>query len=512
MPTSSFRKLRNRFIDAISPTSASAAATAAAREDNDVEQEEEEEEEGVEVEEDNAMEGGSEAGDLKSAEEANSDEEEEEDTPTTSSPSRVILDLIDCTCHEIITLGGDMNNSTDDNNDNDVEVEFVMPSFESYVALAQRLNYYMDLLIQGYPDAEQPKLVLEQGTDIWFRFVMAKWIIDVFTKVAYPDDYVDVIRNGRKEPRPPALMDTLPTGWTKMQQEFAELSSMLDGRGGPDMDWKRVQSLECAMEGLEALAKLKSQLRDILEEIESGGKKKKSVAAFNFGRVIKYDAQYRAASDKITNRLQKCGSAEYYANLFIPLDRFQSDINAEQRPSTIAGWEHAINAILEDIEEAITHAEFPLNQFKIEFLDILKDWETSYLPQPALFKVGYFKYAEGDAPGAERSHRSRDNGGGKSSGGKRVRKEPNRFTPSTPTKKSAASSPAKSRSPIKKRTRRGCRVPFTEVEKECLLKGVQKFGVGHWAEILHHFQDVFEVAGRNNVDLKDLYRNLSKAT
>ncbi|KAL7445970.1 hypothetical protein ACHAXH_009618 [Discostella pseudostelligera] len=500
MPTR-FRQLRNRIIEAISPPATAAAAdTDEVGEDDDVEEEEE-----VDNEEEDKM-------DDESAEEVNADDEDD-DTPPTSSPSRVILDLLDSTSHEIITLGGDMN-STD---------KFTMPAFESYVTLAQRLNYYMDLLIQGYPNADQQQLqqpseqqeqpmVLEQGSDIWFRFVMAKWIVDVFTKVAYPDDYVDVIRNGRKQPRPTALMDTPPEGWAQMRQEFAEVSSMLNDRGEHEMEWERVQSLECAMEGFEALAKLREQLRDILDEIDSGANRNKPVSAFNFGCVIKYEEQYRVMSGKLAKRLEKSGSGEYYANLFVSMDEFRRKINAEQRPTTIEEWTTTISAILEEIEEAITDAEFPLNQFKIEFLDMLKDWEVTYLPKPALFKVGYFKYGEGDAPGAASTPRRKN--GVAASGEKRVRHEPDRFSPSTPTRKSAASeasSPAKICSPIKKRlVKRACRVPFSDVEKECLRKGVARFGVGHWAKILHHYSDVFEVEDRNNIDLKDLYRNMTK--
>ena len=504
MPTR-FRQLRNRIIEAISPTATATAAAAAAAEvgeDDDVE------EEAVDNEEEDNMDDGSD-------EDENNDEgDEDTSSSTTSSPSRVILDLLDSTCHEIITLGGDMN-STD---------KFTMPAFETYVTLAQRLTYYMDLLIQGYPNADQQQqqqppeqqeqpMILEQGSDIWFRFVMAKWIVDVFTKVAYPDDYVDVIRNGRKQPRPTALMDTPPEGWAQMRQEFAEVSSMLNDRGGHDMEWKRVQSLECAMEGFEVLAKLRDQLRDILDEIDSGDNRNRPVSAFNFGCVIKHEELYRTMSGKLAKRLEKSGSGEYYANLFVSMDEFRRKINAEQRPTTIEEWKTTISAILEEIEEAITDAEFPLNQFKIEFLDMLKDWEVTYLPKPALFKVGYFKYGEGDAPGSANTPRRKN--GVAASGEKRVRHEPDRFSPSTPTRKSGAaseaSSPAKIRSPIKKRlVKRACRVPFTDVEKECLLKGVARFGVGHWAKILHHYSDVFEVEDRNNVDLKDLYRNMTK--
>ena len=57
---------------------------------------------------------------------------------------------------------------------------------------------------------------------------------------------------------------------------------------------------------------------------------------------------------------------------------------------------------------------------------------------------------------------------------------------------------------------RAKRIPYTEVEKECLLKGGTKFGEGRWSDILEHYSDVFNVNKRSNVNLKDLYRTLTK--
>lgn len=54
------------------------------------------------------------------------------------------------------------------------------------------------------------------------------------------------------------------------------------------------------------------------------------------------------------------------------------------------------------------------------------------------------------------------------------------------------------------------RVRWSETETRCILIGVQRFGVGSWAEIREYYDDVFSVNGRSNVDLKDKYRNLTK--
>lgn len=51
---------------------------------------------------------------------------------------------------------------------------------------------------------------------------------------------------------------------------------------------------------------------------------------------------------------------------------------------------------------------------------------------------------------------------------------------------------------------------YTEEEKRCLLEGVEKHGVGQWAEIRLEYSNVFRVNNRSNVNLKDLYRTLTK--
>lgn len=58
-----------------------------------------------------------------------------------------------------------------------------------------------------------------------------------------------------------------------------------------------------------------------------------------------------------------------------------------------------------------------------------------------------------------------------------------------------------------KQKKRQKRIPYSEEEKRCLLEGVKQFGK-QWRDILAHYDYVFSVNNRSNVNLKDLYRTL----
>ena len=58
-------------------------------------------------------------------------------------------------------------------------------------------------------------------------------------------------------------------------------------------------------------------------------------------------------------------------------------------------------------------------------------------------------------------------------------------------------------------TKRRMHQRWTMEETTALVDGVERFGLGKWAEIKKHTFD--EASGRTPVDLKDKWRNLSKA-
>ena len=49
---------------------------------------------------------------------------------------------------------------------------------------------------------------------------------------------------------------------------------------------------------------------------------------------------------------------------------------------------------------------------------------------------------------------------------------------------------------------------WTTEEEESIISGVEKFGIGRWAEIRDEYKNVFQ--NRSSVDIKDKYRNLQK--
>jgi len=55
-------------------------------------------------------------------------------------------------------------------------------------------------------------------------------------------------------------------------------------------------------------------------------------------------------------------------------------------------------------------------------------------------------------------------------------------------------------------------IRYSDEEKRCLLEGVKNYGVGRWVEILNddEYKEVFAKNDRTNVNLKDLYRTLTK--
>jgi len=69
------------------------------------------------------------------------------------------------------------------------------------------------------------------------------------------------------------------------------------------------------------------------------------------------------------------------------------------------------------------------------------------------------------------------------------------------------STPIRKESPNKGRKKR---IPYSEIEKSSLLKGVNRFGIGEWRVIQEYYSDVFKVNERSNINLKDLYRTLTK--
>ena len=67
-----------------------------------------------------------------------------------------------------------------------------------------------------------------------------------------------------------------------------------------------------------------------------------------------------------------------------------------------------------------------------------------------------------------------------------------------------------SSSPPVQQKKKQKRIPYSKEEKDTLLMGVERFGTGEWVKIRSYYDEVFNVNNRSNVNLKDLYRTLTK--
>ena len=85
-------------------------------------------------------------------------------------------------------------------------------------------------------------------------------------------------------------------------------------------------------------------------------------------------------------------------------------------------------------------------------------------------------------------------------------KTPKKRTPSKPTTphvEAKAKPEEEDNGQMKKKKKRR----FTEEETKNLIEGVEKFGVGHWKNILN----AYKFDGRSCVDLKDKWRNIENS-
>ena len=415
------------------------------------------------------------------------------------SPRRVASDLIDATCHEIVLLG---RRSGPSDNDDVPDV----PTYASYAFLARRLDHYMDALDRC--DIEEKEVgrggaLLDEKSDAWRRLLMAKLVIDVCSRRTFPSlpPHVDT----RPGDRRPALIELPAQWWRDLRCELERLRDGVLLREGRRIGGDRpYECLICQMEALEALAELRGRLRDAEAaslEIDDGveGDEEEDPEIL----VGKFVEEYLTASDAVDRRLRKIGMI-HYVDLFVP----RQTLAVFVRGGTGGG---PVASLTDGIDGMIVRRVFPLQNLQAEVLRLLRGWEGAHLARPALFVAGYFATAptkeEEDADGSRGGKGQNSTAGGARRNAQKqlTRKVQGARQPPVLALDSDGSA-SDDNSMTVKRTRKK-NVPYTNEEKRMLLEGVEKFGVGNWAEILAHYDFNYRTSG----NLKDLYRTLTKA-
>ena len=462
---------------------------------------------------------------------SNNDDAVQPPSIRTPSPSQVVSDLIDATCHEILSLEGDEGTDS-------------IPSVSSFAVLAQRLDYYMEQLSTATL-VDEPLL---KDRNARARLLLAKLVLDVCVRSAYPsddDDDADMAQSQKLSP----LIDMTEKQWFDFRRELEMVPNNLSTIESSSSDSDApLDSLICLVQALEALAKLRSQLQSAIAKIEEDeGKspsKKKPPTTFSF--ISGHLEEYEAKKEEITGKLENMDE-----NLFVPNEKLSMP-----RCSTIQRVKASAESIVSVIDDMVARQVFPLNYLQTSLLTLLKKLEKNFLPAPTLYQVGYFNDGSSSTPAAASSSpalrtkskssesttpvspsaTSSNNGHVSRPERGKHSKKPNyaddmiidseekeapkkrKVTAGKKTKKKGASEfdfdesdeeeielqfkPSKK----KQKTRR---IPYSEEEKGALLQGVEEFGKGEWRKIRDQYADVFDVNNRSTVNLKDLYRTLT---
>ena len=394
-----------------------------------------------------------------------------------NSPRRVASDLIDATCHEIVLLGW-MEGSSDHDD---------VPNYASYAILARRLDHYMDSLDRC--DVEERRAgrggaLLDENSHAWRRLLMAKLLIDVCSRKTYPG--VDV-RDTR-----PALIDLPTSWWCNLRSELERLRNGMcrGGRigGGHDIvvDDRSYECLNCQLEALEALAELRGRLQDASAATLEDDDEMDAL-------VERFVKEYLDTSAALDGRLQMIGMT-HYVDLFVPRQTLEVFVGGRIEGDPIA-------SLMDGIDSMIVMRVFPLQNFQVEVLRLLRSWEGAYLARPALFAAGYFIDGGRGRKGQSSFVSAR---GSKQKQPMRTVQGPRR--PPVLASDSDESTSVDDSLAAKKKKKRKKSVPYSNEEKRMLLEGVERFGAGKWAEILAHYN----FNNRTNGNLKDLYRTLTK--
>jgi hypothetical protein len=296
------------------------------------------------------------------------------------------------------------------------------------------------------------------------------------------------------------------------------------------------------VEALGALATLRSQLSSGISEIEeddANTPSKKKVPKTFFSNLQDAINQYNQTAEKIHENHENIDK-----NLFIPDAMLKI-----KRSSTVQRAKSSAISLVESIDNFVAKKVFPLKHLQVSLLALLKKLEKE-LPVPKLFQLGYFDNGSSSTPPTSSaptkkitstspvSPSATSSSSGQVISQREARKqtkkpeyrdksdseeEEEQETPVLVEKKNGTKRKNEKNTltidsdsenevelkfaPSKKKTRR---VPYSEEEKGALLQGVEEFGKGSWAKIRDHYADIFSVNNRTTVNLKDLYRTLTK--
>ena len=422
---------------------------------------------------------------------------------STPSPQKVLEDLIAATAHEIIAVESDHPSSS-----------------SLYAELAERLGLYMKQFPDSVPsgddhndlfddDDEKP---LIDDVNVRCRLLMARLLLDVMLRNS--ESRVDEGDTTTRSSMSSHVNDLDAEGWKNIRDDWDKLVQWMVETDKIDADADEVQIIQAHLEAFKSAALLRSQLTSTVGKITSRRKQKIS----QYTNTADFMDSYRDARDEISTKFDGIDDL-----LLLPDEVISFDF-----PRSVKTLKELLERIILAMDVFVDGESLPLKALQSNLSTTLRSWERR-LDRPALYECGYFKSSHSSetkpassAKANRKSHRQPQIPEDDSSDtledsdddqilmklkkSKSNQSKSNQVK-SKPVYRSDSDDTFAEPPPQKKRRKR---IPYSEEEKTALLDGVKKFGRGKWNEILDDNADLYAVNNRTNINLKDLYRNLTK--
>lgn len=419
-------------------------------------------------------------------------------SPSGLTPSEVLQDLIDATAHQIISVESSADQSE---------------SF--YATLAVRLGLYMnqytDVANESgddhndlFDDEAKP---LIDDVNVRCRLLMARLMLDLMLKNS------DVNRDETTTTYVSNVKDLDAGGWKNIHDDLKRLVQWLVETEKIDADADEVQNIQAHLKAFQSVALLRSQLKSTVGKIASRRKQKIS----QYTNTTVFMASYRDARDEISAMSNVVGGS--VDDLLLLPD----EVISFNFPKSVKTLKELLERIIHAMDDFVEGETVPLKALQSNLSTTLQSWERR-LDRPALYECGYFKSSSpshssetkpaSSANANRKSHRHEDDSSEDLEDSDddqilmKIKKSKSNQVKSKTMYRSDSDDDTLAEHPPQKKRRK--RIPYSEEEKTALLDGVKKFGKGKWTEILDDNADLFAVNKRTNINLKDLYRNLTK--
>jgi len=274
-----------------------------------------------------------------------------------TSPIDVTCDLIDATCHQIILVSKEQDESK-----------------EKILKLAKSLKFYQGQLesmcmeVQGSDGNDQDEGLLKTLPSKC-RYLMAHLIVGVCTREAYTKQNGD--------------LSGLIGGCDSLRDHLFKLDQFMPSTVTNSPDWKQsLGILDTQLSSLAILTSLRDQLVTLKTEVNVG------IEMSNIRKHVKLLSEMKSQVDRLNTYVDPMFKATLDRMLFI-----STHVHSMKLKNTKKEMVKSLTFLINKIDVGIKNEGLPLSEIQTQLGLLVAAWgDLLPLPLPTMVEVGYFGY------------------------------------------------------------------------------------------------------------------------